>query len=58
MLRQKQMGIGSYKGYTAKVDVYSLGVVLYWLIAGVPPFNRHAVDSDTDMAKLVLKGQF
>ena len=58
MLFKKLISAQPYTGYTAKVDVYELGVLFYWIIASVPPFDRHSVDTDTDMARLVLKGQF
>lgn len=58
MLKKKQITQEPYAGYTAKCDVYSLGVVFFWLIAGVPIFDRHSVETDTDMARLVLKGRF
>ena len=58
MVKSKRVSEEPYAGYTEKVDVYMLGVMFYWLMCSVPPFDRHSVESDTDMARLVLKGQF
>ena len=51
-------GMKPYPGYTYKVDVYSLGACLYWMIAGVPLFDRNLYRSDSTMAKAILDGYF
>lgn len=57
-MRSREAGEPPYLGYTAKVDVYSLGIVFFWLVAGVPPFNKAEVNDDLMLAKQVLRGKF
>ena len=33
----------NFTGYTEKVDVYSLGVVFYWLVTGKPLFDIYTI---------------
>lgn len=47
-----------YPGYTAKVDVYSLGIVFFWILSGKPPFDSRLCDDDTEFANAVLNGEF
>ena len=62
LMLRKQLLLGRKQwpdlpGYSAKVDVYALGVVLYWMIVNELPFDRNMVVSDEKFAKKVLKGQ-
>lgn len=45
----------STSGYTEKVDVWSFGVLLFVMIAGVPPFN---MERDIDTLQAVKSGKF
>ena len=39
-----------FPGYNLKVDVYSLGIVFFWLVCGETPFNRKECETDTELA--------
>ena len=56
--RIMEEGQTSYPGYTPKVDVYSLGIVFFWLLAGAPLFNRKIFPDDITLVKHVLHGEF
>src|SRR5688572_3315225 len=43
------------KKYSAKCDVWSIGVILYILLCGYPPFNGA---SDKQIIEAVLKGKY
>ena len=43
------------KKYTAKCDIWSIGVILYILLCGYPPFNG---GNDKQIIEAVLKGKF
>lgn len=43
------------KNYDEKCDLWSIGVILYTLLCGYPPFNG---ETDDKIMKKVLKGKF
>lgn len=43
------------KKYTAKCDIWSIGVILYILLCGYPPFNGA---NDKQIIEAVLKGKY
>ena len=43
------------KNYTAKCDIWSIGVILYILLCGYPPFNGA---NDKQIIESVLKGRY
>ena len=47
-----------YAGYTTKADIYSLGIIFWWLFAGEPPWNRKEMADDYVLANHVLHGEF
>lgn len=43
------------KNYTSKCDIWSIGVITYILLSGIPPFNGN---DDQEIMKAVRKGKF
>lgn len=41
--------------YNAKCDIWSMGVIMYILLCGEPPFNA---DSDDKIMQKIMKGKF
>ena len=46
--RPPEMGV---LGYDSKVDIYSLGITIYELVAGVPPFRKNSSMESSDVKK-------
>ena len=43
------------KNYNEKCDIWSLGVIMYILLSGIPPFNGH---TDMEIIARVKKGEY
>jgi len=43
------------QGYGMQVDMWSIGVITYFLLAGFPPFMAESLQ---DMVELILKGNY
>ena len=41
--------------YDQSCDIWSMGVILYVLMTGIPPFNG---DNDAEILEAVAKGEF
>lgn len=54
----KQQEISGKSGYTAKVDNWSFGVIVFVLISGYHPFDPSGVTSDEDMQEAINACKF
>lgn len=55
VLRLRQTGTG---GYDSKCDMFSVGVILFIILAGYHPFDPEGTNSDRKMQQLILSGKW